>query len=114
MYFYLDREDGGDPVPMRVDQVAVDLFWQAPDRTRQIIRGLRKRELLPVRDFHYYIDRLTAVQNGFGDQIAIGEGRDVRSVPHPLSVGAQRKERFANSSSGNGPTIMFCLLSNFL
>ena len=94
IYFYLDREDGGDPIPMRVDQVAVDLFWKRPDSTHQAIRALRKRELLPVRDFHYYIDRLTAVQNGFGDHIAIGEGRDVRSVPHPLSDAGRSVYRF--------------------
>lgn len=94
IYFYLDREDGGDPIPMRVDQVAVDLFWKQPDSTHQEIRALRKRELLPVRDFHYYIDRLTAVQNGFGDHIAIGEGRDVRSVPHPLSASGRTLYRF--------------------
>lgn len=85
VYFYLDREDGGDPIPMRVDQVAVDLYWKAPDSTHQEIRALRKRELLPVKDFQYYIDRLTVVQNGFGDVITIGQGRDVRGVPHPLS-----------------------------
>lgn len=69
---------------MRVDQVAVDLYQDSLGRRRQVIRGLRKRELLPIKDFHYYIDRLTAVQNGFGDRISIGEGRDVRDVPHPL------------------------------
>ena len=84
VYFYLDRDDGGEPVPMRVDQVAVDLYRNADGQTRQVIRGLRSRELLPVQDFRYYIDRLTAVQNGFGDRIEIGEGRDVRDVPHPL------------------------------
>lgn len=69
---------------MRVDQVAVDLYQNSLGQRRQVIRALRKRELLPIEDFHYYIDRLTAVQNGFGDRIAIGEGRDVRDVPHPL------------------------------
>ncbi len=71
---------------MRVDQVAVDLYQNSQGRRRQVIRGLRKRELLPIEDFHYYIDRLTAVQNGFGDRISIGEGRDVRDVPHPLGT----------------------------
>ena len=84
IYFYLDRDEGGAPIPMRVDQVAVDLYQNSAGRRRQVIRALRKRELLPIEDFHYYIDRLTAVQNGFGDRIAIGEGRDVRDVPHPL------------------------------
>lgn len=84
VYFYLDRDEGGAPIPMRVDQVAVGLYQNAAGQRRQVIRALRKRELLPIEDFHYYIDRLTAVQNGFGDRIAIGEGRDVRDVPHPL------------------------------
>lgn len=84
IYFFLDRDDGRASIPMRVDQVAVDLYQDSRGRRRQIIRGLRKRELLPIEDFRYYIDRLTAVQNGFGDRIAIGEGRDVRDVPHPL------------------------------
>ena len=42
IYFYLDREDGGDPIPMRVDQVAVDLYWKHPDSTRQeILEAMR-------------------------------------------------------------------------
>ena len=84
VYFFLEREDGGEPVPMRVDQVAVDLYRHRDGRTRQIVRGLRRRELLPVKDFRYYVDRLTAVQNGFGDRISIGMGHDVRDAPHPL------------------------------
>ncbi len=79
---------------MRVDQVAVDLYQSPSGQRRQIIRGLRKRELLPVRDFRYYIDRLTAVQNGFGDRIAIGEGRDVRDAPHPLGGNGEEAYRF--------------------
>lgn len=84
IYFYLEREDGGAPVPMRVDQVAVDLYRDRDGRTRQIVRGLRRQELLPVKDFRYYVDRLTVVQNGFGNRISIGQGYDVRGVPHPL------------------------------
>ena len=94
IYFYLERDDGGEPVPMRVDQVAVDLYRSSDGRTRQILRGLRRQELLPVKDFRYYIDRLTAVQNGFGDRISIGQGRDVRDVPHPLSAEGEALYRY--------------------
>ncbi len=94
IYFYLDRDDGGASIPMRVDQVAVDLYQDPLGRRRQVIRGLRKRELLLVKDFHYYIDRLTAVQNGFGDMISIGEGRDVRDVPHPLGSNGEQVYRY--------------------
>ena len=89
IYFYLERDDGGDPVPMRVDQVAVDLYRSRDGRTRQIVRGLRRQEFLPVKDFRYYVDRLTAVQNGFGNRISIGQGYDVRDVPHPLGYQAE-------------------------
>lgn len=94
VYFYLDREDGGAPVPMRVDQVALDLFQDDSGRTGQVMRGRRRKQFLPVRDFEYYIDRLTAVQNGFGDRIAVGEGMDVRDVPHPLSALGEAHYRY--------------------
>lgn len=94
VYFYLDREDGGAPVPMRVDQVALDLFQDRFGRTGQVMLGRRRKEFLPVRDFEYYIDRLTAVQNGFGDRIAVGEGMDVRDVPHPLSAVGEAHYRY--------------------
>ncbi|HSJ25829.1 MAG TPA: hypothetical protein VK929_14225 [Longimicrobiales bacterium] len=83
--FLLESEAAGGVVPLRLDQVAVDLYWQAPGRSRQAIRALRKQDLLPIRQFHYYADRLTLVQEGFGDRIAIGDEQDVRGVPHPLS-----------------------------
>ena len=99
VYFFLDREDGGAPVPIRVDQVVLDLFRDGSGRTRQVMRGLRRREFLPVRDFDYYIDRLTVVQNGFGDRIVVGQGRDVRNVPHPLSAGAVERYRYRTVDS---------------
>jgi hypothetical protein len=84
--FLLESESAVGVVPLRIDQVAVDLYWQAPGRTRQVIRALRKQDLLPIRQFRYYLDRLTLVQEGFGDRISIGEKQDVRDVPHPLSA----------------------------
>ena len=99
VYFFLDRDDGGEPIPMRVDQVVVDLYQDSTGRRHQDIRGLRKRELLPIRDFRYYIDRLTAVQNGFGDLIEIGEGLDVRDVPHPLGSDGESHYRYRTVNS---------------
>ncbi|TVP75828.1 MAG: hypothetical protein EA352_07125, partial [Gemmatimonadales bacterium] len=83
IYFYVDPDDGRRAL-IRVDQVAVDVFWQAPDLTRQRIVGERTETFLPVRDFDYYLDRLTLVQSGFGDEIRVGQGMDVADVPHPL------------------------------
>lgn len=83
IYFYVDPDDGRRAL-IRVDQVAVDVFWEAPDRTRQRVIGERTETFLPVRDFDYYLDRLTLVQSGFGDEIRVGHGMDVADVPHPL------------------------------
>jgi hypothetical protein len=90
VYFYLDPEMGLDPVLLRADQVALELHWAPPDRTRQDIVGLRSQEQLPIRNFQYFLDRLTVVQNGFGDVIEVGEGNDVAAVLHPLAPGAEQ------------------------
>ena len=84
IYFFIDPEEG-DRSLIRVDQVAVELFWEAPDHVRQRLVGERSETRLPVRDFRYYLDRLTLVQYGFGDEIEVGQGMDVSGVPHPLA-----------------------------
>ncbi len=107
IYFFLDPDGGGAGVPMRVDQVAVDLYRDARGRSRQVVRAMRRKALLPIRDFRYYVDRLTAVQNGFGDRISIGEGRDVRDVPHPLARDASDlyRYRIADSVAVSVPSV---------
>jgi hypothetical protein len=84
IYFFVDSEEG-ERALIRVDQVAVELFWEAPDQIRQRVVGERSETRLPVRDFRYYLDRLTLVQYGFGDEIQVGHGLDVAGVPHPLA-----------------------------
>jgi hypothetical protein len=84
IYFFVDPE-GGEQALIRVDQVAVELYWEAPDLVRQRVVGERAETRLPVRDFSYYLDRLTLVQYGFGDEIEVGQGMDVAGVPHPLA-----------------------------
>lgn len=99
IYFYLDREDGGTPVPLRVDQVAVDVYRGGQGQARQVVRAQRRKELLPVRDFEYYLDRLTVVQDGYAEDIQIGQGLDVRGVPHPLGRGAGAFYRYRLADS---------------
>lgn len=99
VYFYLDRDDGGTPVPLRVDQVAVDVYRSDQGRSRQVVRAQRRKELLPVRDFEYYLDRLTVVQDGYAEEIRIGQGLDVRGVLHPLGRGAEQVYRYRLADS---------------
>lgn len=87
VYFYLDRREDDERTLVKVDQIALDLFWKRPDRTKQRIVGLRDVSRLPNR-MHYHLDHLTVVQNGFGDVIRIGDGDEVSDVPHPAAPGA--------------------------
>jgi hypothetical protein len=84
VYFFVDPERGERHL-IRIDQVAAELAWQAPDHLEQHVVGERTEEHLPVRNFDYYPDRLTLVPYGFADEIRIGTGRDVARVPHPIA-----------------------------
>jgi len=87
VYFYLDRRTGGERTLVKTDQVALDLYWQQPNLTKQRIVGLRDESRLPNR-MYYHLDHLTVVQNGFGDVIRMGDGDEVSDVPHPAAPGS--------------------------
>jgi hypothetical protein len=88
VYFYLDREDTDERILIKVDQVALDVYWAAPNRTRQRIIGMRDASRLPNRQ-HYHLDHLTVVQDEFPDVIRLGDGDEVREVRHPVAPGAE-------------------------
>ena len=79
---------GGDfaqpPQVVKADQIAIDIYWQAPDRSKQRIVGRRDTLALPT-DISYHRDHLGIVQNNFPDIIRLGDGDEVLDVPHPLS-----------------------------
>jgi hypothetical protein len=84
IYFFVDPEVGQRHL-IRIDQIAAELAWEAPDRLQQHVVGERSETRLPVREFDYYPDRLTLVPYGFGNEIRVGSGRDVARVVHPLA-----------------------------
>jgi hypothetical protein len=88
IYFYLDREDTGERILVKTDQIALQVFWQAPDRIKQRIVGLRDEKSLPT-NIHYHLDHLVVVQDEFGDRIRIGDGDEVAAVVHPAAPGAE-------------------------
>ena len=71
------------PKVIRSDELAVQVYWRAPNLSKQRIIGRRDTLLLPG-DIGYYQDRYGIVQNNFPDSIRLGDGKDVRDVPHPL------------------------------
>lgn len=88
VHFFLDREDTGERILVKTDQIALEVYWQAPNRTRQRIVGLRDEKSLPT-NIHYHLDHLTVVQDEFGDRIRIGDGDEVEAVLHPAAPGAE-------------------------
>ncbi len=85
--FFLAQVGEGLTEPPRLvkaDELDVEVYWQAPDRSKQVILGWRDGAFLPT-DINYHRDHLGIVTNNFGDMIRIGEGDEVRDVIHPLS-----------------------------
>jgi hypothetical protein len=72
------------PKVVRTDELAVEVYWRAPNESKQRIVGRRDTLLLPT-DIQYHQDHLAIVQNNFPSIIRLGEGDEVRDVPHPLS-----------------------------
>ncbi|MBI4420508.1 MAG: hypothetical protein HY560_06750 [Gemmatimonadetes bacterium] len=85
--FFLGQLGEGFTEPPRLvksDQLELEVYWQAPGLSKQIIIGRRDRRELPT-DIQYHRDHLGIVQNNFSDSIRFGEGDEVRDVPHPLA-----------------------------
>lgn len=83
VYFFIDRPDADDRTLVKADQIALEVYWKAPNLTRQRIVGLRDRKVLPT-SIRYHLDHLTVVQDDFGDWIRMGDGDEVERVLHPI------------------------------
>ena len=84
--FFLGQFGEGLTEPPRLvkaDQLELEVYWKAPRLSKQRIIGWRDRTDLPT-DINYHRDHLGIVQNNFGLAIRLGEGDEVRDVPHPL------------------------------
>ena len=73
------------PQVVKADELELEVFWKAPNLSRQRIVGRRDTLLLPT-DINYHRDHLGIVQNNFPDIIRLGDGDEVADVPHPLSA----------------------------
>ncbi|HUG27096.1 MAG TPA: hypothetical protein VMK53_02275 [Gemmatimonadales bacterium] len=95
---------GGESSPPRLvkaDELVVEVYWEAPGHGKQRILAWRDRAWLPT-DISYHRDHLGIVTNDFGPLIRIGEGDEVRDVPHPLSSASAGRYEFA---LGNAVTL---------
>jgi hypothetical protein len=78
------------PKVVKADELGLEVFWRAPDQSKQRILGRRDTLLLPT-DINYHRDHLGIVQNNFPDIIRLGDGDEVLDVPHPLSPSGMRE-----------------------
>ena len=82
------------PRVIQATQVATEVYWHAPNLSKQRVVGTRDTTVLPT-DNDFYRDRYQIVQNNFPEIIRVGEGRDVADVPHPLSARGLAEYEFA-------------------
>lgn len=73
------------PKVVKADELMNEVFWKSPNLSKQRIVGRRDTLLLPT-DINYHRDHLGIVQNNFPAIIRLGDGDEVRDVPHPLSA----------------------------
>lgn len=73
------------PKIVKADELSLEVYWRAPNMSKQLIAGRRDTLLLPT-DINYHRDHLGIVQNNFPNIIRLGDGDEVRDVPHPLSA----------------------------
>jgi hypothetical protein len=95
--FFLGQFGEGLTEPPRLvkaDQLELEVYWKAPQLSKQRIIGWRDRAELPT-DINYHRDHLGIAQNNFGAAIRLGEGDEVRDVPHPLAPGGTDLYDFA-------------------
>jgi hypothetical protein len=98
---FLAQVGEGFPDPPKVvkaDQIALEVYWRAPNHSKQLILGRRDTLLLPT-DIAYHRDHLGIIQNNFPEIIRLGDGDEVRDVPHPLSAAGLRTYDYAISDS---------------
>jgi hypothetical protein len=86
------------PKVVKADELVNEVYWLAPNLSKQRILGRRDTLLLPT-DIAYHRDHLGIVQNNFPAIIRLGEGDEVRDVPHPLSAQGLQAYDFAITDS---------------
>jgi hypothetical protein len=99
--FFLGQIGEGLAEPPRLiksDQLELEVYWRAPNQSKQRIIGWRDRRDLPT-DIAYHRDHLGIAMNNFPDQIRLGEGDEVRDVPHPVSLAGPKLYEYALADS---------------
>src|SRR5262249_29855285 len=77
----------GFPTPpklLKSDELELEVYWHAPNQSKQRIIGRRDTLLMPT-DIAYHRDHLGIVQNNFPNLIRVAERDQGRDGPYPVS-----------------------------
>lgn len=97
---FLAQLGEGVIIPPRVvqsEELALTIAWWQPNRSAQQLVGRRDTTLLPA-NVGYYRDRYGVILDNLPDRIRLGDGQDVRDVPHPLAANARALYEFQRAS----------------
>lgn len=81
------------PKIVRADELALEIYWRAPNLSKQRVYARRDTLLMPT-DIQYHRDHLGIIQNNFPSIIRLGDGDEVHDVPHPLSAAGLQEYDF--------------------
>ncbi len=76
------------PKVVQSEELALQIAWWQPGNSAQRLVGRRDTTLLPA-SVAYYRDRYGVILDNLPDRIRLGDGQDVRDVPHPLAASAR-------------------------
>lgn len=85
------------PKVVQTEELALSVSWWQPNRSAQQLVGRRDTTLLPA-DVGYYRDRYGVILDNLPDRIRLGDGQDVRDVPHPLAAGSSTIYEFQRAA----------------
>ncbi|MEO7520914.1 MAG: hypothetical protein ABIW79_03760 [Gemmatimonas sp.] len=88
---FLAQLGEGTIIPPKVvqsEELALSIAWWQPGNSAQRLVGRRDTTLLPAA-VAYYRDRYGVILDNLPDRIRLGDGQDVRDVPHPLAANAR-------------------------
>jgi len=90
----------GDAPPQvsKLDELLVEVYWRSPGESKQRIVAWRDTVAFPT-GIVYHRDHLGLILDEFGEAIRLGEGEEVRDVPHPLGARALRHYEYAGGDT---------------
>lgn len=98
--FTVEVDHGSGPIErvIRADELRVEVYGEAPNRSKQVIAAWRDTTFQPT-GIVYHRDHLGIIANDFGPVIRLGEGEEVRDVPHPLSPAGLESYQFRSGDT---------------